>query len=437
MKKCILAVLFFFAANVSAQTINTRLDSLFNYCHKQLFFNGTVLIADSGQIIFEKAFGNANEENKVPNKTNTRFRLGSVSKQFTAYIIMKLVSEGKLSVDSPAFSYLGHYEKKLRSITIKNLLTHTSGLRDYTSLNTFDDTKLYAHNTILQKIIDEPSLFPSGSNYRYSNSNFFVLALIAEKVSGKNFETVLSDIILDKAGMNNSGEDNGDPALDRNMALGYVKNLNKLIPGNPIEMRNTVGGGGMYSTANDLYKWSQFFQNELSSNTTLKKFMYRYRNQAADGYYSCGWFVNGEHLFHEGHINGFANLISIDTVRKQTIIILSNSDFKYLFINMMSAQRIMTGDPDALRWTDNKPINYKDYLGKYQVANLTAEIKEEKGRLVAYGPTGRLTLRSFGKDGFFFINREGFIVFKRDAGSNVVSLSSFEDYEWVELKKTE
>ncbi|HEY2721458.1 MAG TPA: serine hydrolase domain-containing protein, partial [Chitinophagaceae bacterium] len=434
MKKCLLLFISLLAIKSYGQ-VTQRLDSLFDFCHNKFLFNGTVLVAEKDQIVYERPYGYANLENKTPNTSDTKFRLGSISKQFTAFIILKLAEQGKLDLNKPAFAYLGHDETQLKGIYIRNLLTHTSGLKDYTGLPEFDEKKSYTHEDILQKIINAPLVFSPGSNYRYSNSNFFVLALVAEKVTGEKFEMLLSDIILNKAGMRNSGEDNDDQYLAKAMARPYMMSYNKLLPAGSIEMKNTIGGGGMYSTARDIFLWSTFFQKEFTDKSGLNKFVYSFSNHNPAGYYSSGWFIKGSHLFHEGHISGFANLISIDTASKQTIIILTNSDFQHLYPTMLSAKGVLNNDPAALQWIKGEKANVKDYLGKYRVANINVEIKEENGQLFGDSPTGRVKLIPFDKDQFYFDNREAFIVFKRNERGQIISLSSFEDYEWVELKK--
>src|ERR1700739_2291185 len=119
MKKYLAILACLFITKTNGQVIASRLDSLFDYCHSKFLFDGTVLIAEKGQIVFEKAYGDADTQSKIPITTDTKFRLGAISKQFTAFIILKLVDEGKLDLNKPAFAYLGHNEEKLARIDIK------------------------------------------------------------------------------------------------------------------------------------------------------------------------------------------------------------------------------------------------------------------------------------------------------------------------------
>lgn len=410
-------------------------DSLMQYCKSDLHFNGVVVVADSNKIIYEKVFQKNDALNNEQIKAGTRFRLGSMSKQFTAFLILQLAEKGELSLDDPLAKYFAAFnEEGKRTITIRNLLTHTSGIADYTTLDNFNDQLYYQEDSIVQMIAASPLSFYPGNAYMYCNSNFYLLALIIEKITKKDFNTILNEMIFKKAGMPNSGEEEGKVAGE---VKGYMYKNNLPVVAPFIEMKNTKGGGGMYSTAEDLFKWSVFFQRALTKDSVIKKTIQPFTLQdGKNTIYSCGWCLMPGLIFHMGHINGFANLIAIDTTRKQTIIILTNDDYRQLYITMETIRNILHGEITAIKWVANKPLNnLHDYTGTYSIGDLKINIKDTSVLLAgqAFGQTN--FLRWFSNDAFFFLDMEGFVKFERDNAGNVARLKSLQDYNWVTLKK--
>src|SRR5262249_22117980 len=158
------------------------------------------------------------------------------------------------------------------------------------------------------------------SRYSYVNSDFFLLSAVIEKVTGKHFKDVLKEMILSPANMMYSGEEESDPIQQE--AKGYVRQDGSIESASPIDLRNTEGNAGMYSTAEDLFRWSRFFQYKLSTDKFLKDAIKPFMIQdAIPSKYSSGWCLFPDYIFHFGHINGFANLFTIDTVHHLTIVI--------------------------------------------------------------------------------------------------------------------
>lgn len=437
MKKLLLFFLCFAALNAKPQNITNQIDSLFNYCQYQFNFNGVVLAAQKNHIIYERAFGKANVEWNVNHTMESKFRLGSLSKQFTAFIILQLCLQGKLSLNDNIHQYVrGFADAGKPQITIQNLLTHTSGLADYTNLKNFNERLLYPADSIIKMIQQAPAVFSPSKRFGYCNSNYFLLAQIAERITGKTFETLLNDTILHLAGMKDSGEAYNDVLLDK-MAYAYLIDGRGIVNAPWLEMKNTKGGGSMYSTAGDLFKWSVFFQGELSKNKFLKSAIQPYHLSGGEQtIYSSGWCLFPNLLLHTGHINGFANIMAIDTSQQQTIIVLTNSDYKQLLVTLFCMRDIIQENAHALNWMGHNALtNIAEYAGTYAIGDFAVEIKSEDPDLAVYFPGGKEILRSFIKDEFFFINREHLIKFNRDKSDRIVSLSSFQDYEWTELKK--
>lgn len=187
-----------------AQNKSQKLDSFFNSLNKDNQINGSVLIAENGNVLYKKAFGFADFKNKTPNETNTKFTLASVSKVFTSTAILQLRDKGKLKLDDPFIKYFSDFPYP--DITIRNLLSHTSGLPDY---NLYEDqinknpNKIFTNKDILPslKLWNKPLSFKPGEKWEYSNTNFCLLALLVEKLSDLKFEKYLQKFIFNPAKM--------------------------------------------------------------------------------------------------------------------------------------------------------------------------------------------------------------------------------------------
>ncbi len=432
---------FFFAGILQLQSTAQSImaiDSFMKYCQSQLRFDGVVLLADRNKIVYERAFGKANRGTNLNNTPATKFRFGSISKQFTAWIVLQFVENKKLSLNDPVATFIrGFDQPSTHDIRILNLLTHTSGLVDYTSLKGFNNRLLYKQDSIIHMIESAPLLFTPSSSYSYSNSNYYLLAVIIEKITGKKFGDVLDKMLLEKAAMFDSGEEDG--RLIKGEATGYLYRDGEAHPAPFIEMKNTTGGGGMYGTASDLLRWSLFFQRFLQGDSVLKDAIRPY--SLVDGsktIYSCGWALMPNVIFHTGHINGFAGLIAIDTLHHQTIILLSNDDYRQLYITMESLRKMLQNDPLADSWTKSRGLNeLSDYRGIYRKGDITVTIKDTLDCIEGTVLGQKQFLRPFDKDEFYFLDLEGIVKFERGPLGDVVALDSFQNYSWITFQKVE
>src|SRR5712691_4542290 len=219
-------------------------------------FSGVVLVARGNRILLEKAYGYANREWDIANTIDTKFRIGSVSKQFTAACILLLAQEGKLSLQDSITKYLPDAPRAWAPVTLHQLLTHTSGIPNVTSLPDFSTRKTLPAtlDQMIARIRDLPLEFPPGTEGRYSNSGFIILARVVERVSGETFAEFLAQRILRLAGLNNTGTDNPRTIL-KHRASGYTRFSTEVGNADYINMSIPVGGGSLYSTADDLYRW--------------------------------------------------------------------------------------------------------------------------------------------------------------------------------------
>lgn len=287
-------------------------------------FMGTVLVAKDGKVLFSNGDGFANVEHNVPNTPDTKFRLGSLTKQFTAVAIVQLEEQGKLKVTDPACNYLPNCPATWRPITIHHLATHTSGLFNFT------EDPDHARASVLpsppaqtlEKIRNKPLDFPPGTQFGYSNSGYAALALIIEKASGLPYPQYLDKHVFTPAGMQNSGHDSHTPILP-NRATGYSGSGQNLHHAPYVDMTNPIGAGDLYSTVQDLLLWDQALRTDVLLKSRAKLFTPEKES------YSYGWEVT--RLFnrpvhtHDGGINGFSTVILRFPEDNLVSIVLSNN----------------------------------------------------------------------------------------------------------------
>ncbi len=237
-------------------------------------FNGTVLVAENGKVIVKKGYGLANMEWNIPNTPDTKFRLGSVTKQFTAFLILQLVDQGKLKVSEKITTYLPDYPKATGDkITVHHLLTHTSGIPNYTNFPRFFETMSrdpYAPEAFVKKFSDLPLDFEPGSNFSYSNSGYFLLGVLIEKVTGKPYATVLQEAILTPAQLKDTGYDLPGPILPKRAAA-YEKRGSGYVNAPYLDMTIPYAAGSLYSTVEDLYRWDQLLYTDKLLSAASKK----------------------------------------------------------------------------------------------------------------------------------------------------------------------
>ena len=327
-------------SNISfAQTKVEQIEELLNTYEAYGKFNGSVLVSEQGEVIYKKGFGMANMEWDIPNKPNTKHRLGSITKQFTAMLILQLVAEGKLDLQAPITSYLPDYPKASGDlITIHHLLTHTSGIPNYTAFPKFmqdESRNPYSPEDFVKKFDEKALDFTPGDKFSYSNSGYFLLGVIAEKLSGKSYEQLLHEKIFTPLKMNDTGFDNHGDIL-KNRATGYEKQGKDYRNSAYLDMTIPYAAGSMYSTVEDLYLWDQ----ALYTTTLLpKKYMTMYFEPYIPAFgsaqYAYGWGVGYEKIGsstdsiyaigHGGGINGFNTNISRTTSNKSMIVLLNNT----------------------------------------------------------------------------------------------------------------
>ncbi|MGO8733946.1 MAG: serine hydrolase [Terriglobia bacterium] len=289
-------------------------------------FMGSVLVARGDEIFLDKGYGFANLEWDIPNSPFTKFRLGSITKQFTAASILLLAERGKLSVDDPVKKYMPDAPADWDKITIFNLLTHTSGIPNFTSFP--DYPSLEPLNTtpaeLVKRFRDKPLDFQPGEKMNYSNSGYVLLGYLIEKISGESYAKFVQDNIFTPLGMKDSGYDSNS-AIILHRAAGYSPSPS----GGPvnagyINMTVPLSAGGLYSTTDDLLRWEEgLFGGKLLSPASLQKMTTPFKSDYAFGL--MVHTVNGHKVIeHGGGIEGFVTALAYYPDDKLTVVVLSN-----------------------------------------------------------------------------------------------------------------
>jgi CubicO group peptidase (beta-lactamase class C family) len=312
-----------------------RLDKLIRSYSDQNQFSGSVLVAREGRVILRKGYGMANYELDSPNTRLTKFRIASVSKQFTAAAVMLLQERRALKVQDPIGKYLPGYPNG-QTITIHHLLTHTSGIPDYSRSDDFQTWKgrHLGIGKIVEQFRDRPLEFNPGTRFRYSNSGYLLLGLIIERVTGKPYEQFLRESLFRPLKMISSGQDQRT-RLIRNRACGYAVKDGKLVNGGVIDTSVAYGSSSLYSTIGDLYRWDMAIsRRKLLKRDTIERMLMFYAEQKEPEFpyygkkYGYGWWTGEEYgrrmVFHSGFIDGFTAYNKIFVDEKTCIILLCN-----------------------------------------------------------------------------------------------------------------
>jgi len=290
-----------------------------------------LMIIQYGKPIVTRTFGMAHVQKQIPVEPETNFRLASFTKQFTAMCIMMLAEQGKLSYDQTLQDIFPEFPPYGKKITIRHLLHHTSGLIDYESLIPDTATVQVLDRDVLDMMMQQDSTyFPPGSQFRYSNTGYAVLAMIVEKISGQSFARFLKEHIFDPLGMSNTVAYEKGISTVKHRAYGYALENGKLVFKDQSLTSAVLGDGGIYSSVEDLFKWNQaLYTNKLVSFETLEQaFTPGKLNDGTELDYGFGWRIDKYHglrrMHHTGQTCGFTTIIQRYPERYFSIIILTN-----------------------------------------------------------------------------------------------------------------
>src|SRR5262245_32807785 len=250
-------VVLLVATSCWAQDV-ARLDQVVQSYVQDKTFMGSVLVARGAEVLLSKGYGDANLEWDIPNTPSTKFRLGSITKQFTAASILLLAERGKLKLDDPLKQYMPEAPASWDRITIFNLLTHSSGIPNFTALPQYKALQVIDTPVLktIGEVRDKPLDFFPGEKMSYSNSGYIVLGYVIEKITGGSYEKFVQDNIFTPLGMKDSGYDS-NTAIIPHRASGYVPSPNGPVNAGYIHMSIPHAAGALYSTTEDLLRWEQ------------------------------------------------------------------------------------------------------------------------------------------------------------------------------------
>jgi len=313
------------AAASEAGQVETRLDQVAKSYTPGNAFMGAVLVVQKDKVLLNQGYGMASLEWGVANTPETKFRLGSLTKQFTAALVLLLQQDGKLSVNDPVSKYLPDAPKAWEKITLANLLGHTSGIPNFTNDKDFGTWSASAH-TPAEEIAffrDKPLDFEPGAKFDYSNSNYEVLGVVIEKVSGKPYGELLRERIFEPLGMKDTGLDSDELILPKR-AQGYAPSPHGLIVARSESLTVPWAAGSMYSTTGDLLKWERgLFGGKLLSQASLTAML-----TPGKGRYGFGVGIDEREgarvIGHGGGIEGFNTQLTYFPDKQLTVVVLAN-----------------------------------------------------------------------------------------------------------------
>jgi CubicO group peptidase (beta-lactamase class C family) len=393
-----------------AQALPDSLGILVKNYYESSMFNGFVRVEKKGKILLNQSYGMADYEKLVSITADSRFRLGSLSKQFTAYIILNLAQEGKLNLTDSLAKYFPEY-RSASSVTINQLLHHTAGIPNFTDFKDYDSIKsLEAPSDliVLRRVENLPLDFEPGTNYNYSNSGYVLLAMIAEKVTGNSWEQLTRKYIVRPASLTNTGVE--ENRIKDKIIPGYGEDLNAMNNvADQINVSIAKGGGNNFSSASDLSKWLNYLMNDNKLNDASKNSMFSPEKEN----YAKGWevFHSDNHkakiIYHSGGIDGF----------RTAIVMIPGYDIRKLpfqILDIVLGKSVKLPLVKNIQKVDAKLLS--EYQGEYLLnGKLPVQIILNDSNLFIQFPNQpAVRLYSEGNDRFFTMAVEASISFNRN-----------------------
>jgi len=435
----------------SAAELNSKIEEYMVARVGRDHFSGAILLARNGQIVFCHGYGMANLEHDIPCTANTKFRLGSLTKQFTAMAILILQERGKISVNDKIKKYLPDAPKAWDDITIHHLLSHTSGIPNYTGFPDFLKTLRIqiALDDLIAKFKDKPLDFKPGEKFKYSNSGYIVLGKIIEVASGRNYAAFVKEAIFDPLEMHDTGYDN--PALIlKQRASGYTRILG-LAPANAvyIDMSIPHAAGALYSTVLDLLKWDRALDSEkLVARKSIEAMFTPFKDN-----YGYGWTIDAKldqpRYAHLGGIPGFVTVIQRFPAEKLLVVALSNVDSARVDRIGNDLAAIALGGPYVIpREPQAKNIDLAlldSYAGKYEYdrpdardKKMVVTIKKDGKTLMVEGAgPARVVAIPESETRFYLKGADVTLEFAKDTTGIVTHVTLLEDNRIIKALRVE
>jgi CubicO group peptidase (beta-lactamase class C family) len=362
-------------------SLNELVDGLYSSLNNKAASGVAVLVAKDGKVLYKKGFGYADIEKKQLIKPDTKFRIGSITKQFTGCAILKLQEDGMISVTDKLSKYLPDFPRA-DEITIHQLLTHISGIHSFTGKPDFVDKVVspITEEDLITYFKNDPYDFNPGEKWQYNNSAFFILGHIIGKVSGKPYGDYLRETFFEPLHMTNTGVHTSKLKL-QNEAKGYTKENGQYKLAANWDMSWAGGAGALYSTVEDLYTWNEAIFNgkvlqEKSLEQGLTPVVLNNGKKPDNVNYSYGWFLNnyrGQDITeHGGGLHGFISQLARYTEENVTVVILSNITPTEANLNSNIIAEFLLWDKMENQ-KSNKVVavseDVKQYAGRYDFQN--------------------------------------------------------------------
>jgi CubicO group peptidase (beta-lactamase class C family) len=363
-------------------------------------FAGAVLVARGDEVLFQGGYGKADLELDVPNTPETVFRLGSLTKQFTAAAILQLQDQGRLSVNDTLDRYLPN-APHAGEVTLAQLLSHSSGIPDPPGLaegkGGSNLRQAHTPDEIISLVAGQPLEFTPGSQYHYCNVCYLMLGRIIEIVSGQSYADYLAEHIFQPAGMTATGVDDASNIVPHR-AAGYTWDGQTYRNAEFVDMSNVGGAGVLYFTVGDMYKWDRALNTDALLSPAAREAFFTPTVSTGDGLsYAYGWFIREtpEHTqaLHSGGINGFVTFVIRDAATQLYVVVLSNVEHGAAEDVAQGLVAIAYGEPydipGQIPVVEVDPAVLQKYAGNYQVsADLTFTITAEASHLFGQSPGG-------------------------------------------------
>jgi CubicO group peptidase (beta-lactamase class C family) len=437
-----------FAQTIVDKQLTAKFDQLLSEQFKTGETGAAALVSRKGQIIYKKAFGMANMELNIPMQPDNVFRIGSISKQFTAVAILQLMEQGKLNLQDDITKFIPDYPTHGHKITIEHLLTHTSGIQSYTGMKEFGTISRLdkTPEELIGFFKNQPMEFAPGTKWNYNNSGYFLLGYIIEKLSGKTYPEYVEENIFKPLGMTNSFY-GSDSRIIKNRAAAYSKNEKGFINAEPLSMTLPYAAGSLQSTVEDLYKWNQAVQGyKLVKKESLDKAFTSYI--LADGKktgYGYGWGLGNlqgsQTIEHGGGIPGFLTQGIYLPKEDVFVAVYSNCDCNGPEDVAVKLGALAIGKPFEYKEINADTIAMKKVTGVYEMAGNDEKryVTFADGKLYSQrNRNTKFSIKPYEKDKYFFENMMNTIEFLRN-NSGVVEKLIFKGREepsiWTKTDK--
>lgn len=422
----VIAFVLLAVTSIAQQNVTEQVDKFINEKYLPTEPGAAVLIAKGGKVILRKGYGQANLNPIVSNKPDMVFRIGSITKQFTSTAILQLAEQGKIDLNADITTYLTGFLTSGKTVTVEQLLNHTSGIKSYTTLPDLVSKekkgKFISTEDMLKVIQSQPSDFAPNDQWLYNNSGYFLLGAIIEKVSGMSYGAYVSKNLFKPAGMKSSFTD--DAKLPKNIATGYHKaNASEYAIADYVHPTIPYSAGAIFSTVDDLWKWNQaIFNYKLVKKETMERAWAPTKlNNGKLISYGYGWQLGRlgdiQTIGHGGAIDGFLTFEIYIPDQKFYVCILSNnmtvSPDEYAY---QIAEIVLGIKKEVSSTISLEESVAAEYSGVYQINEKEERIITRKENQFFSQRTGgpRYEIFPYAKDAFYFKDSPSKLTFVRN-----------------------